>query len=96
MDDLREPSAEMAAAATIQKLEHAWEQLRREEVRRYGKKLTPEEAMLLEEMTKSLLQKVLRQPVQQAAGHRGETGAWINSLTELFDLEKQPAPLARR
>ncbi|UOQ54319.1 hypothetical protein [Hymenobacter cellulosivorans] len=96
MEDLRERNSEMEFSATAQKLENALEQLRQEEMRRYGKKLKPEETGLLEEMTKSLLQRVLRQPLLQlqAACCRGETGPLMDSLTELFDLKDHPAATA--
>lgn len=98
MEDLREWGSETELSATARKLENALEQLRQEEMRRYGKKLRPEETSLLEEITKSLLQQVLKQPLLQlqlqAACRRGETGLLMDSLTELFDLKDHPAATA--
>ena len=94
---LWEWSSEMEVSPTIQKLKNALEQFRQEELKRYGKRLSPDESRLLDEVTKSLMQKVLKQPVRhlKAACKRGEPGQLVELLTELFDLESQPIlPLA--
>ena len=90
---LQDWSEEMEVSPTIQKLKNALEQLRQDEMKRFGKKISPAEARLLDEVTKSLMQKVLRQPVLQikAACKRGEPGQLVEVLSELFDLERQPA-----
>ncbi|HEX8349874.1 MAG TPA: glutamyl-tRNA reductase [Hymenobacter sp.] len=82
---------EMMVSPTIQKLKNALEQIRQEEMDRFQKKLSPEEAKRLDEITKSLMQKVLKQPVLQlkAACKRGEADQLIDTLTDLFDLERQ-------
>ena len=83
----------MEVSPTIQKLKNALEQLRQEEMLRFGKKMSPAEAILLDEITKSLMQKVLKQPVLQlkAACKRGEPGQLMELLNGLFDLEREPA-----
>ena len=83
---------EMMVSPTIQKLKNALEQIRQEEMDRFQKKLTPEEAKRVDEVTKSLMQKILKQPVLQlkAACKRGEADQLIDTLTDLFDLERQP------
>ncbi|WP_310397763.1 glutamyl-tRNA reductase [Hymenobacter sp.] len=87
-------SAEMAVSPTIQKLKNALEQLRQDEMKRFGKRMSPAEAGLLDEITKSLMQKVLKQPVLQlkAACQRGEAGPLAELLSELFNLERPPVP----
>ena len=89
---LQDWSEEMEVSPTIQKLKSALEQLRQDEMKRYGKRMSPAEAGLLEEITKSLMQKVLKQPVLQlkAACKRGEPGQLVALLSELFDLERRP------
>jgi len=84
---------EMMVSPTIQKLKNALEQIRQEEMDRFQKKLTPEEAKRVDEVTKSLMQKILKQPVLQlkAACKRGEADQLIDTLTDLFDLERQTA-----
>ena len=83
---------EMLVSPTIQKLKNALEQIRQEEMDRYQKKMAPEEAKRMDEITRSLMQKFLKQPVLQlkAACKRGEADQVIDIITELFDLESQP------
>jgi glutamyl-tRNA reductase len=54
--------------------------------------MSPEEARRMDEVTKSLMQKILKHPVIQlkAACKRGEADQLIDVLTDLFDLESQP------
>ncbi|TGE17418.1 glutamyl-tRNA reductase [Hymenobacter elongatus] len=94
MAGLQDWSEEMEVSPTIQKLKNALEQLRQDEMKRFSKKMSPAEASLLDKITRSLMQKVLRQPVLQlkAACKRGEPGQLVESLTALFDLERQPVP----
>ena len=89
---LQEWSEEMEVLPTIQKLKNALEQLRQEEMKRFGKRMSSADAGLLDEITKSLMQKVLKQPVLQlkAACKRGEPGQLVDLLSELFDLERAP------
>ena len=94
MADLQDWSEEMEVSPTIQKLKNALEQLRQEEMNRFGKNLSPAETRLLDDITKSLVQKVLKQPVLhlKAACKRGEPGQLVAVLSELFNLQRQPAP----
>lgn len=87
--DLAQWNREQEISPTIQQLKNALEQLRTEELRRFSKHLNPVEAQRMDELTKSLMQKVLKQPALQlkAACQRGETGPLVQLLTELFDLE---------
>ncbi|NVO84916.1 glutamyl-tRNA reductase [Hymenobacter terrestris] len=94
MESLRDWTKEMMVSPTIQKLKNALEQIRLEELDRYNKKkISPEEAKRLDDITRSLMQKILKQPVLQlkAACKRGEADQLIDTLTDLFDLERQPA-----
>jgi len=83
-------SKEMAVSPTIQKLKNSLEQIRKEELARYIKNAKPEEAEKLEEMSKSLMQKILKYPVLQlkAACKRGDAEMLSDVLNELFNLEK--------
>ena len=89
---LHDWSKEMLVSPTIQKLKNALEHIRQEEMDRFQKKMNPEEARRMDEVTKSLMQKILKQPVLQlkAACKRGEADQLIDVLTDLFDLENQP------
>ncbi|UOQ69487.1 glutamyl-tRNA reductase [Hymenobacter volaticus] len=80
---------EMQIAPTIQRLKSMLELLRQQEVGRFQKKVSPDEARRLDEVTKSLTQKFLKLPVLQlkAACQRGEAEQLTILLTELFALE---------
>ncbi|SHK12616.1 glutamyl-tRNA reductase [Hymenobacter psychrotolerans] len=90
---LNDWAKEMMVSPTIQRLKNALEHIRQEEMDRFQKKMSPEEARRMDEVTKSLMQKILKQPVLQlkAACKRGEADQLIDVLTDLFDLENQPA-----
>ncbi|MFC5272121.1 glutamyl-tRNA reductase [Adhaeribacter terreus] len=83
---------EMLVSPTIHKLKNALETIRQEEMARYMKKLNPEELKRMDDVTKSIMQKIIKLPVLQlkAACKRGEAETLIDVLNDLFDLEKQP------
>ena len=86
-------SKEMSVNPTINKLKNALEQIRKEEIARYLKNATDDEAVIVEKVTKSMMQKVIKLPVLQlkAACKRGEAETLIDLLNDLFDLEKVPS-----
>ena len=92
MAELQDWSEKMEVSPTIQKLKNALEQLRQEEMHRFGKNLSPTETRLLDDITRALMQKVLKQPVLQlkAACKRGDPAQLVEVLNALFDLERQP------
>ncbi|WP_420317599.1 glutamyl-tRNA reductase [Ekhidna sp.] len=79
---------EMEVSPTIQKLKNALDQIRREELARH-KKLSENEMELLEVVTKSMIQKVIKLPVLQlkAACKRGDAETLVGVLNDLFNLE---------
>ncbi|MDW8295613.1 MAG: glutamyl-tRNA reductase [Raineya sp.] len=83
-------SKEMEISPVIQKIKNALEQIRKEELSKYSKKITEQEAELLDKITGNLVQKILKFPVLQlkAACKRGEAETLMDILTELFDIEK--------
>lgn len=91
--DFEDWSKEMVVSPTIQKLKTALEQIRKEELTRFLKNAKPEEAARLEEMSRSMMQKILKYPVLQlkAACKRGEADSVSELIHELFNLEKTPA-----
>lgn len=93
---LQEWSKEMLVSPIIQKIKAGLEHLRQEELDRYQKRATPAETKLLDEATRSLMQKVLKQHVLQlkSACKRDDAGALVELLGELFDLEKAGQPAA--
>jgi glutamyl-tRNA reductase len=90
-------SKEMIVSPTIQKLKNSLEQIRKEELARFLKNANSAEAEKLEEMSKSLMQKILKYPVLQlkAACKRGDAESLSEMLHELFNLEKQSEKLKR-
>jgi glutamyl-tRNA reductase len=81
---------EMVVSPTIQKLKHSLEQIRQEELGRYLKNVDEKEYVLIDKITKSMMQKILKVPVVQlrAACQRDEAAEMIELITDLFDLEK--------
>ena len=81
---------EMVVSPTIQKLKQALEQIRQEEMSRFLKNADEKEYLLIDKITKSMMQKILKAPVVQlrAACQRDEAAEMIELITDLFDLEK--------
>lgn len=82
---------ELIISPTIHKIKAALEQIRREELSRFLKDSNDKESQLLEDVTLSMLNKILRMPVLhlKAACKRGEQENLIDVLNQLFDLENQ-------
>ncbi|WP_114777573.1 glutamyl-tRNA reductase [Botryobacter ruber] len=91
-------SKEMMVSPTINKLKNALEAIRQEEMARYLKKLDPAEMKRMDNITKSMMQKILKLPVLQlkAACKRGEAETLIDVLNDLFNLENQSADVEHR
>jgi glutamyl-tRNA reductase len=85
---------EMMVSPTIHKLKNALENIRQEEIARYLKKLGPEETKLVDDITRNIMQKIIKLPVLQlkAACKRGEAETLIDVLNDLFNLENQTEP----
>lgn len=85
-------SKEMVVSPTINKLKNALEQIRRDEIARYVKHLTPTESEKVDKITRGIMQKIIKLPVLQlkAACKRGKAETLIDVLNDLFDLESQP------
>ena len=84
---------EMMVSPTINKLKQSLEQIRQEELSRYLKNVEEKDYVLIDKITKSMLQKILKVPVVQlrAACKRDEAEEMIEIITDLFDLEKVKA-----
>ncbi|MBU6120294.1 glutamyl-tRNA reductase [Hymenobacter siberiensis] len=93
---LNDWAKEMMVSPLIQKMKASLETLRQEEMDRYQKRATPAESKLLDEATRSLMQKILKQHVLQlkSACRRDDGGHLVELLGELFDLEKMGEPAA--
>src|SRR6478735_723102 len=82
---------EMAVSPAIQQFKQKLEDIRNQELARFMKKMNAQERELVEAVTKNMLQKILKAPVLElkAACLRGESEALLESLSTLFDLEKE-------
>ena len=82
---------ENAFTPIIQQFKSQLEQIRQQELARYVKKLSAEEAQLVEAITQSMLNKIVKLPALElkAACQRGNVEALGESLTALFNLEKE-------
>jgi len=87
-------SKEMMVSPTIHKLKNALETIRQEEIARHLKKLSPDETKLVDDITRNMMQKIIKLPVLQlkAACKRGEAETLIDVLNDLFNLEAQAQP----
>jgi glutamyl-tRNA reductase len=97
MEEFNDWSKEMVVSPTINKLKSALEQIRKEELSRYMKGLSESELAIVERVTSSMMQKIIKLPVLQlkAACKRGEAETLIDVLNDLFNLEAQPDVQAR-
>ncbi len=88
-------SKEMMVSPTINKLKNALEQIRREEIGRHLKTMTPDESEKIDKITRGIMQKIIKLPVLQlkAACKRGEAETLIDVLNDLFNLEHHSAEL---
>ncbi len=91
IEEFGEWSKEMEVSPTIQKLKKALEQIRQEELSRFSKKLNDHETALVNKITQSMMQKILKLPALQlkAACKRGEADTLIDVLNDLFNLENE-------
>ena len=91
IDEFNDWAKEMMVSPTINKLKNALEQIRQEELTRYLRNLNEEEAKVLDKVTRSMMQKIIKLPVLQlkAACKRGEAETLIDVLNDLFNLEAQ-------
>lgn len=91
IDDFYNWKKEMMVFPTINKLKNALEQIRQEEMERFLKNVDQKQIEVIEKITKSMMQKILKVPVVQlrAACQRDEADKMIDIISDLFDLEKQ-------
>lgn len=90
IDSFLDWSKEMEVSPVIHKLKNSLEQIRKEEINRHIKGLSPEEIEKLEKITSALVQKIIKQPIihLKAACKRGESDTLVDVLNDLFNLEQ--------
>jgi glutamyl-tRNA reductase len=83
---------EMMVSPTINKLKQSLEQIRQEELSRFLKSANQKEYAMVDKITKSMMQKILKVPVVQlrAACQRDEAEEMIEIISDLFNLERIP------
>ncbi|EAZ80146.1 glutamyl-tRNA reductase [Algoriphagus machipongonensis] len=81
---------EMMVSPTINKLKQTLEQIRLEELSRYLKNADKKEYAVIDKITKSMMQKILKVPVVQlrAACQRDQAEEMIEFISDLFDLDQ--------
>lgn len=91
IEEFQDWSKEMIVSPTINNLKNALEQIRQEELARYLKNLDNKESKIVDKVTKSMMQKIIKLPVLQlkAACKRGEAETLIDVLNSLFNLEEE-------
>ncbi|WP_075351545.1 glutamyl-tRNA reductase [Algoriphagus marinus] len=90
IDEFYNWKKEMMVSPTINKLKLTLEQIRQEEIARHLKNLSVDEFAIIDKITKSMMQKVLKVPVVQlrAACKRDQAEEMIEMISDLFDLDK--------
>ncbi|AGA76429.1 glutamyl-tRNA reductase [Echinicola vietnamensis] len=91
IDEFYNWKKEMMVSPTINKLKNALEQIRMEELERYMKNASEEEYAVIDKITKSMMQKIIKVPVVQlkAACKKDQAEEMIGIISDLFDLEKE-------
>ena len=81
---------EMMVSPTINKLKQSLEAIRQEELSRFLKNADEKEYAMIDRITKSMMQKILKVPVVQlrAACKRDQAEEMIEIISDLFDLNK--------
>ena len=90
IDEFYDWKKEMMVSPTINKLKLTLEHIRQEELSRFLKNSSEEEFAIIDKITKSMMQKVLKVPVVQlrAACKRDQAEEMIEMISDLFDLDK--------
>ncbi|TFV92376.1 glutamyl-tRNA reductase [Algoriphagus kandeliae] len=88
--DFQDWKKETMVSPTINKLKQSLEQIRLEELSRYMKNASEEEYAVMDKITKSMMQKVLKVPVIQLknACRRDEAEEMIEIISDIFDLDR--------
>jgi glutamyl-tRNA reductase len=91
IDEFYNWKKEMMVSPTINKFKNALEQIRKEELERHLKNADPKEYAIIDKITKSMMQKIIKVPVVQlrAACQRNEADQMVDLLSDLFDLDKE-------
>jgi glutamyl-tRNA reductase len=88
IDAFNDWNKEILVSPTIQNFKNALETIRKEEMNRFLKGMDVEQAELVDKITQSIIQKIIKQPVVQlkAACKRGDAENMMEAINDLFDL----------
>jgi glutamyl-tRNA reductase len=91
IEEFKDWTKEMAVSPAIKEFKNALEDIRKEEMAKYLKNLDPKQAKMLEQITKSMMQKIVKLPALnlKAACRRDDADSLVDGLNELFNLELQ-------
>ena len=81
---------EMVVSPVIQHIKGALEQIRQEEMARFLKKADQDQAAWAEDLTKNMMQRIMKTHVVQlkAACRRGDAESLVEVLQQLFTIEQ--------
>jgi glutamyl-tRNA reductase len=90
--DFSDWAKEMMVSPAIKKFKEALDDIRKEEMAKYLKKLDPKQAKVLDQVTKNMMQKIVKLPALnlKAACQRDNAEKLVDVLNELFNLEHLP------
>ncbi len=82
---------QLSISPTIHRIKEALEQIRKEELARYLKHATKNESILVENVTRSMVNKIVKMPVLQLkeACKRGEEDSLIDAINDIFNLKQE-------
>jgi len=91
LDEFSEWSEEVSVSPIINQLKSTLDEIRRTEISRYTNKISTKEKELVENITQSMIQKIIKFPVMElkSACKRGEEEKLSELIVNLFNLEKQ-------
>ncbi len=90
MEGFMEWRQQLVISPTIHRMKEALEEIRRNELAKFLKNASEEESELIESITRSMMNKIIKMPVLQLkeACKRGEQENLIDLINDLFDLER--------
>lgn len=93
LSDFYEWLNEIQVSPVIHQIKNSLEQIRREEMARFLRKATDEQHKLADELTKSMMQRIMKTHVVQlkAACKRGESEQLVEVLNQLFSMGNEIA-----
>lgn len=91
LEEFKEWTSEIQVSPVIHQIKNSLEQIRREEMARFVKKAGEEQQTWADELTKNMMQRIIKNHVVQlkAACKRGEADQLVDVLNQIFNLESK-------